>query len=182
MKIAIAQLNYIVGNFEHNKFKIIDAISQAKQEGADLVVFAESAISGAPAYSLLARYNFLDKAEETLVEIAAFCDDIAVLVGMPVMQDGGTYSAAAYIKNRKILRYITKKNKVSDVDAAYIGDALADFTPIAEASLPEGRTELHYELTTAQYEMLLEALADRDELPAEEEFETDSDLVLVIVR
>lgn len=120
MKIAIAQLNYTVGNFEHNKFKIIDAISQAKQEGADLVVFAESAISGTPAYSLLARYNFLDQAEETLVEIAAFCDDIAVLVGMPVMQDGGTYSAAAYIKNRKILRYITKKNKVSDVDAAYI--------------------------------------------------------------
>ena len=120
MKIAIAQLNYTVGGFEQNKIKIIDAISQAKKEGADLVVFAESAISGSPAYSLLARYNFLDTAEETLVEIAAFCDDIAVLVGLPVMQSGGTYCAAAYIKNRKILRYITKKSKAADVDAPYI--------------------------------------------------------------
>lgn len=68
------------------------------------------------------------------------------------------------------------------VDAGYIGDALAGFTPTVVADLPEGRTELHYELTMAQYEALLEALADRDELPAEEEFETDSDLVLVIVR
>ena len=120
MKIAIAQLNYSVGGFEYNKIKIIDAIARAKNEGADLVVFAENAISGLPAASLLARYNFLDQAEETLVEIAAFCDDIAVLVGLPIMQDGGTYSAAAYIKNRKILRYITKKNKAADVDAAYI--------------------------------------------------------------
>lgn len=120
MKIAIAQMNYKVGDFDYNKYKIIDSIVKAKNEGADLVVFAENAISGVPAYSLLARYNFLDKAEETLVEIAAFCGDIAVLVGLPVMHDGGTYSAAAVIKNRKILRYVTKKNKASDVDAAYI--------------------------------------------------------------
>ncbi|MBR5471061.1 MAG: zf-HC2 domain-containing protein [Oscillibacter sp.] len=70
-----------------------------------------------------------------------------------------------------------------DVDAAYIGDALDGYTPVIEADSPgTGRTELHYELTMAQYEDLLHALADRNELPAEEEFETDSDLVLVIVH
>jgi hypothetical protein len=70
-----------------------------------------------------------------------------------------------------------------DVDAAYIGDTLDGYTPVIEAdSSGTGRTELHYELTMAQYEDLLHALADRNELPAEEEFETDSDLVLVIVH
>jgi hypothetical protein len=70
-----------------------------------------------------------------------------------------------------------------DVDAAYIGDALDGYTPVIEADSPgDGQTELHYELTMAQYEDLLHALADRNELPAEEEFETDSDLVLVIVH
>ena len=49
MKIALAQMNYTVGDFEANKMKIIDCIQQAKVQGVDLVVFSEQAISGAPA-------------------------------------------------------------------------------------------------------------------------------------
>lgn len=120
MKIAVAQLNYSCGNFEYNKFKIIDAIAKAKEQKADLVVFAEEAICGVPAHSLLVRGGFLDKAEETLVEIAAFSDDIAVLVGLPIHRGRGTVSAAAFIQNRRIRRYITKKTLQSDVDAAYL--------------------------------------------------------------
>ena len=70
-----------------------------------------------------------------------------------------------------------------DVDAAYIGDALYSYTHVIEAVSPHATgTELHYELTMSQYEDLLQTLADRNELPTEEEFETDSDLVLVIVH
>ena len=47
MKIALAQMNYTVGDFEANKMKIIDCIQQAKVQGVDLVVFSEQAISGA---------------------------------------------------------------------------------------------------------------------------------------
>lgn len=65
------------------------------------------------------------------------------------------------------------------VDAAYVGDLLDGYTPI---SADESKGELQYELTMAQYEAFLEALADRDELPAEEVFDTDSETVLVIVR
>ncbi|MDB5135913.1 MAG: synthase, partial [Mucilaginibacter sp.] len=46
MKIALAQLNYHVGNFESNTNKIIAAIREAKQNGADLVVFAELCVCG----------------------------------------------------------------------------------------------------------------------------------------
>lgn len=121
MKVAIAQLNYQCGNFEYNKYKIIDAIAEAKKQGAQLVVFAEQAITGVPAHSLLVRSNFLDKAEQSLVEIAAFCDDIAVLVGLPIRKrSGGTVSAAAVIKNRHIRRFVTKKTLAGDVDAAYL--------------------------------------------------------------
>lgn len=120
MKIAIAQMNYSCGNFEYNKFKIIDAIAKAKQEGAQLIVFAEEAISGVPAHSLLVRGSFLDKAEETLVEIAAFTDNISVLIGLPLHKKSGTVSAAAYIKNRHIRRYIAKKSLQGDLDAAYM--------------------------------------------------------------
>lgn len=122
MKIAIAQLNYSVGDFEYNKFKIIDAISDAKQQGATMVVFAEGAICGTPVHSLLVRTAFLDKVEQTLVEIAAVCDNITAIVGLPIQREGGTMSAAAIIQNRKVLGYVTKRNRALDVDAAYLID------------------------------------------------------------
>lgn len=120
MKIAIAQLNFSCGRFELNRYKIIDAIAQAKEQGADLVVFPEAAISGVPAHSLLVRSSFLDRAEEALVEIAAFSDDIAVLVGLPIRKGRGTVSAAAFIQNRRIRRFVTRKSLHGDVDAAYM--------------------------------------------------------------
>lgn len=51
MKIAIAQLNYTIGDIDGNTSKIIDAINRAKTEKADLVIFAEQAVSG-PRHSI----------------------------------------------------------------------------------------------------------------------------------
>lgn len=96
----------------------------------------------------------------------------------PTSNDAYEYAA----KESDIIEYSPYRIRIN-VDAAYIGDALDGYTPVIEADSPgTGRPELHYELTMAQYEDLLHALADRNELPAEEEFETDSDLVLVIVH
>ena len=110
MKIAVAQLNYTVGDFETNKVKIIGAINKAKDQGADLVVFAEHAISGTPAYDLLNKIDFLELCEESLVEIASFCEGISAIVGLPVQSGNRIFSAAALIQNRKIIHYITKRN------------------------------------------------------------------------
>ena len=49
MKIALAQLNYTIGDIEGNTAKIIDAVEKAEKEDADLVLFAEYAVSGTPA-------------------------------------------------------------------------------------------------------------------------------------
>ena len=67
------------------------------------------------------------------------------------------------------------------VDADYIGDLLDGHKSEVSWEI-NGVLELHYELSFAEYEALLAALADRNELPAEEVFESDSDMVLVIVR
>ena len=50
MKIALAQLNYTIGDIAGNTAKIIIAVERAKFEGADVVVFAEQALSGTPAF------------------------------------------------------------------------------------------------------------------------------------
>ena len=110
MKIALAQLNYTVGDIEGNTSKIIDSIHRAKQEGADLVLFAEQAVSGTPGFDLLRKTTFLELCEDALVEIASCCDNIAALVGLPVLTAEGTISAAALIQDRKVLRYIGKKH------------------------------------------------------------------------
>ena len=79
MKIALAQLNFTVGDIKANASKIIAAINEAKQQGADLVVFAEFAVSGTPAYGLLTKTTFLTLCEEAVEDIACHCQGIAAI-------------------------------------------------------------------------------------------------------
>lgn len=109
MKIALAQLNYTIGDVDGNASKIIDAIHKAKAARADLIVFAEQAVSGTPAFDLLRKTTFLELCEDALVEIASCCEGISAIVGLPILTQDGTISAAALIQDRKVLRYVGKK-------------------------------------------------------------------------
>ncbi len=120
MKIAIAQLNYTVGDIEGNTIKIIDAIGRAKQEGADLVLFAEQSVSGLPAYDLLRKNTFLELCEDALVQIASYCDGISALVGLPLLTEEGTISAAALIQDRQVLRYVGKRKITARREMGYL--------------------------------------------------------------
>ncbi len=108
-------MNYTIGDFDAGKAKIIGAVMEARRCGADLVVFAEHAIEGTPAYDLLGKVTFLERCEDALIEIASFCDDISVLVGIPIQSGATTVSAAALIQNRRIVRYIGKR-RVTSID------------------------------------------------------------------
>ncbi|MEG0498398.1 MAG: NAD(+) synthase, partial [Alistipes sp.] len=66
-------------------------------------------VSGTPAFDLLRKTTFLELCEDALVEIASCCDDIAAIVGLPILTAEGAISAAALIEDRKVLRYIGKK-------------------------------------------------------------------------
>jgi len=83
MKIAIAQLNYHIGNFAENTSKIIEYIGQSKAEGAELVVFTELSVTGYYPHDLLERKEFIEQAEEALNRIATHCIGIAAIVGGP---------------------------------------------------------------------------------------------------
>ena len=110
MKIALAQLNYTIGDIAGNTAKIIIAVERAKQEGADVILFAEQAISGTPAFDLLRKTTFLELCDEALDEIASYCNGITAVVGTPILMQNGSQSAAVVIENGKIKRYITKAN------------------------------------------------------------------------
>ena len=120
MKIALAQLDYTIGDFEHNKQKIVACIETAKKQAVQLVVFSEQAISGAPAYDLLNKVSFLNLCEETLQDIASHCEGISVLIGLPVQGANKTISVAALIENKKIKRYVGKQTILSRDEMCYI--------------------------------------------------------------
>jgi len=83
MKIAIAQLNYHIGNFAENTSKIIEYIGKSKAGGAELVVFTELSVTGYYPHDLLERKEFIEQSEKALNQIAVHCVGIAAIVGGP---------------------------------------------------------------------------------------------------
>ncbi len=87
MRIALAQLNYHVGNFEYNTAASIGAIREAKQQGADIVVFPEMSVCGYPARDLLFSEAFIRECLRCVDEIAEACQGIAAIVGSPAFNE-----------------------------------------------------------------------------------------------
>ncbi len=83
LTIAIAQLDYHTGNFEFNTQKIIHHIIEAKNAGADLIVFSELCVCGYPPRDFLEFNDFIEQCEKSLEQIAASCVGIAAIVGAP---------------------------------------------------------------------------------------------------
>lgn len=84
MKIALAQLNYIVGDFEGNLAKINAAVSKAASSGAELVVFSELSICGYPPLDLLERKEFIHTCVQSIEKLSTIIDPYTgVLVGGP---------------------------------------------------------------------------------------------------
>lgn len=83
MKLALAQLNYKIADFDSNKTKIIQQINHASANDADLAVFSELAVCGYPPLDLLTREEFVKRAISTLEEIATYCTKTAAIVGGP---------------------------------------------------------------------------------------------------
>jgi NAD+ synthase (glutamine-hydrolysing) len=83
MRLALAQINVVVGDLEGNRDRILQRLEEARGEGADLVLFPELAVTGYPPEDLLLRPSFVRAAERTLGEIAHAAQDVVALVGYP---------------------------------------------------------------------------------------------------
>jgi len=112
MKIAWAQLNFHIGNFESNANKIIEHIQKAKSNGVDLVIFPELALCGYPPLDFLESNHFIEECIKSMAYIAIHCDGIAAIVGAPALNTLETgkrlYNAAYFIENKKVQKVIKK--------------------------------------------------------------------------
>jgi len=114
MKIALVQINPIIGDFSRNSQKILTACHDAVKAGCGLVVFPELVLSGYPPHDLLERNAFLAAHEEALLSLCDALPRVDVVMGALERRDakkGGKklYNSAFVIKGGKIIQKIQKQ-------------------------------------------------------------------------
>jgi NAD+ synthase (glutamine-hydrolysing) len=141
MLIALAQQNYIIGNFEYNCKKIIEAIEKAEKQNVDLIVFSELSVCGYPPHDLLEDEYFVKKSIECVKEIAQHCGKIAAIVGAPSVntnpQGKGLFNTAFFLHDKKIIAQYHK----ALLPTYDIFDEYRYFEPGAEFKVIEFRDE-----------------------------------------
>jgi NAD+ synthase (glutamine-hydrolysing) len=103
LKIALAQLDLLVGDVRGNVAKVVASARRARGElGADLVLYPELTLSGYPPEDLLFHRGFRRQIEAGLAQLRAELGDAAVLVGFPEYAGAGIYNSAALIARGEI--------------------------------------------------------------------------------
>ncbi len=103
MKIAIAQINCLVGDLPGNASKILDYANRARSAGAQIMVTPELALTGYPPEDLLLRDGFYDACDQALYGLAHEIQGITVVAGHPRQSGRGRYNAASVLRDGKII-------------------------------------------------------------------------------
>jgi NAD+ synthase (glutamine-hydrolysing) len=137
MKIAMAQLNYHIGNFEGNLDKMLAAVAQAKAQHADIVLFGELSVCGYPTRDFLEFDDFIRRCHASIEVLKAASDGIAIVVGSPtrnpVAAGKDLYNSAYFLYNGEILG-IQHKTLLPTYD---IFDEYRYFEPASEFKVVE---------------------------------------------
>jgi NAD+ synthase (glutamine-hydrolysing) len=113
MKIAIAQLNFRIADFDGNFNLMKEAILKAENDEVDLIVFSELAVCGYPPLDLLEQRDFIDRCSESIRRLTDCTEKVAVIVGSPCINHNETgkklYNAAYMLSNKQVvaIRYKT---------------------------------------------------------------------------
>ncbi|WP_339722501.1 NAD+ synthase [Marinomonas primoryensis] len=104
LRIAMAQLDMLVGDITKNTQSVIDAACKARdEERADVVVFPELTLTGYPPEDLLLRPSLDPRIESALAKVLAEVRDIHVVIGYPRRIDGELFNCAGVIYQGKML-------------------------------------------------------------------------------
>ena len=95
IRVALAQLNLRVGDFDSNVAAITQAYDQSVTSDADVVAFTELAVCAYPPEDLLLKQRFIDDAHRALEAIACHTSDTAAIIGFPEQEGQELYNSAA---------------------------------------------------------------------------------------
>lgn len=107
MKIALAQLDYLIGDFQGNYTKIEKFVFQAKEKGADIICFGELATCGYPPRDFLEFKDFIHGANQVLKQVTELAVDIAIVIGSPtinpIAEGKDLFNSVYFLADQKIL-------------------------------------------------------------------------------
>ena len=110
LRIALAQMNLMVGDVATNAKKILKtALAARDEQRADLVIFPELTLTGYPPEDLLLRDSLLDWCERALQDLAPLVEGIDVVLGLPIREAEGLRNAAVVLRNGRILVQYNKQ-------------------------------------------------------------------------
>jgi NAD+ synthase (glutamine-hydrolysing) len=119
MKIALAQLNYHIGNFDGNLSVMKEAVLKAKAEKADLICFSELATCGYPPRDFLEFKDFIRQSMQVVNQLCELSNDIAIVVGAPTVnpeiEGKDLYNSAFFLFDNKV-QFIAKKALLPNYD------------------------------------------------------------------
>src|SRR5260370_9674530 len=106
MRVAIAQLNQVIGDLSGNAARILEAAAEARRGEAQLLITPELSLCGYPPEDLLLRPAFLSSCADELSRLAACVEGVTVLAGFPELAPDGRYNALAVLRHGKqVWRY-----------------------------------------------------------------------------
>jgi NAD+ synthase (glutamine-hydrolysing) len=108
VRLALAQINPVVGDLAGNRELILERLSEARSNSADLVVFPELAVTGYPPEDLLLRPGFIRAAEESVEQMALETRGTTVLVGAPHF-DRDLYNACYVLSGGEVKAIYRKR-------------------------------------------------------------------------
>ncbi|SEG76819.1 NAD+ synthase [Marinobacterium lutimaris] len=110
IRVAMAQLNLLVGDIPGNTARIIETACKARDElNADLVMFPELALSGYPPEDLLLRPSLEIRIEQALEQVLSEVQGITLLLGYPRYRNGALYNMLGVIRDGEILTEYAKQ-------------------------------------------------------------------------
>jgi len=132
MRIAIAQLNFHIGDFEGNLAKMLDAVEQVKARQADLICFSELSVCGYPPRDFLEFDDFIRKCEASIEQLAEAAQGIAIVAGSPsrnpVLDGKDLYNSAYFLADGEV-KHVQHKALLPTYD---IFDEYRYFEPATE--------------------------------------------------
>lgn len=103
LSVALAQLNLCVGDIAGNTQQVIKAITEAKAQQADVIVFPELSLSSYPPEDLVYRADFLQQCEQAIELIKPHTFGITALVGLPMLRDYLIHNSAYVLQDGVII-------------------------------------------------------------------------------
>lgn len=119
MKIALAQQNYILGDFEYNTGRIIRDILRAIEAQADLIVFSELCLTGYPPTDFFYFEEYYSKLEDCFERLKPYSHRIGIFVGAPrknPIKEGKDYFNSAFLLHNGKIEGITDKTLLPTYD------------------------------------------------------------------